>query len=261
MFKLRSLIKLTTGMIFMSIAVVVFLPVCILLLPSRRLRIATCNVFGHFVGAGLLWLAGVHLSRDIRHRMEATHPAIYVSNHTSVLDMFVAIWSCPLFTCGVAKKEIARIPFFGQLYLVSGHLLIDRANRTQAVEAMDKVAALVRKHRVGVWIWAEGTRSRDGRLLPLKKGFAHMALATRLPIVPVVVRGAHKVWEKNTLEVRAHKGAVSVEVLEAIPTDDWTAETLDAHIAKVHAAFAAALPPEQQPLQPMESLQPQTAAS
>jgi 1-acyl-sn-glycerol-3-phosphate acyltransferase len=246
--RLRSIVILTAGFTAIVLAVLVFLPVCLVLLPSRRLRIAACNVFGKIVGAFCLWLGGAEIPKEVQQRMNALHPAIYVSNHTSVFDVFIAIWSCPLFTCGVAKKSVAYVPFFGQLYLVSGHLLVNRSDRKQAVAALDSIARLTQQHKLGIWIWAEGTRSRDGRLLPLKKGFAHLALATRLPIVPVVVRGAHRVWEKNTMTLRSGRGVVGVTVLDPIATLDWTEENLDQHVATVHAAIAAALPDEQKPL-------------
>lgn len=245
--KIRSLIVLTTGFLFVSISALLFVPLCVLLLPSRRLRIGLCNVFGKLVGGFCLWLAGTEIPSEASRRATQLHPAIYVSNHTSVFDVFFAIWTCPYFTCGVAKKEIAYVPFFGLLYLVSGHLLIDRGDRKQAVAAMDRIARLTQRYKLGIWIWAEGTRSRDGRLLPLKKGFAHLALATRLPVVPVVVSGAHKVWEKNTFTIRSGRVA-TIKVLDPIATLDWTEDNLDYHITQVHAAFAANLPADQKPL-------------
>lgn len=245
--KLRSLAVLITGFLFVAISVLIFVPICILLLPSRRLRIGACNVYGKIVGRFCQLIAGAHIPVSIAERANQLHPAIYVSNHTSVFDVFIAIWTCPLFTAGVAKKEIVWVPFFGVLYLLSGHLLVNRSDRRQAVAALSSIARLTQRSRLGIWIWAEGTRSRDGRLLPLKKGFAHLALATRLPIVPVVVSGAHKVWEKHTFTINP-AGNVTVQVLDPIATLDWREDTLDEHIARVHAAFAAALPDDQKPL-------------
>ncbi|MEW5849310.1 MAG: lysophospholipid acyltransferase family protein [Myxococcota bacterium] len=238
-----SAIRIVVGLTYMALAVAVFFVVCLVLLPSRRLRIATCNVFGHITGRFCLWLAGARVASDAKARMQAAHPAIYVSNHTSIIDVWVAIWLCPLYTCGVAKKEIVYYPFFGQLYAISGHLRVDRGNKESAVAGMKRTAALVKKYGLGMWIWAEGTRSRDGKLQPLKKGFAHLALATRLPIVPVVVKGAHKGWRKNSLMIQGTE--IGVEVLPAIRTEHWRLETLDLHIAEVHARMREALPDDQ----------------
>jgi len=241
--KLGIALRLAVGLTIMAVGVGIFLIICVPLLPSRRLRIAACNVFGHLMGPAMLRMTSTTVPADAPQRLKDHFPAIYVSNHASIIDMFIAIWVCPLFTCGVAKKEIVYYPFFGQLYFMSGHLRVDRSNAKSAVVAMARLGELVRSKGLGIWIWAEGTRSRDGRLLPLKKGFAHMALATGLPIVPVVVKGAHKGWVKNTLIIRP--STVDIEVLPAISTAHWTAETLDEHIVEVHSAMNAALPADQ----------------
>ena len=92
---------------------------------------------------------------------------------------------------------------------------------------------------MSIWIWPEGTRSLDGKLIPFKKGFVHLALATGLPIVPVVLHGAHKVWPAKTMEF--YPGEVRVEVLDSIKTDNWSKENLDKHVEEVRGIMAKAL--------------------
>jgi lysophosphatidate acyltransferase len=243
---LSSLVRVFAGLIVMAVAAIIFMLVCVVLLPSRSLRIRACNVFGHITGRSILWIAGARVPRGLRRAVDGVFPAIYISNHTSPTDIFLGIWLAPMGTCGVAKKEVVWYPFFGQLYAISGHLRLDRSNRENAVEALRSTAEVVRRHHLGVWIWPEGTRARDGRLLPFKKGFAHLALATGLPIVPVVVSGAHHSWRKNSLLIEPT--TLGVRVLPPIPTTDWHIETLDAHIAQVRQVFLDNLPDEQQPL-------------
>ncbi|MFZ5478803.1 MAG: lysophospholipid acyltransferase family protein [Myxococcota bacterium] len=249
---LSSLLRLLVGLAYMAVAVAVFAVVCVVLLPSRRLRIRACNVFGHVTGRVCLWLAGATIDPSVKRFADAAHPAIYVSNHTSALDIFVGIWLAPLDTCGVAKKQVVWYPFFGQLYAISGHLMLDRADRGQAVEALRDVAELIRKYRIGVWLWPEGTRSKDGRLRPLKKGFVHLAIATRLPVVPVVVTGAHRAWQKNSILL--HPTNVGIRVLDPIPTDDWSLDRIDDILADVHRRFAEALPDDQKPIEAQPAL-------
>lgn len=243
-----SLLRLAVGLVYMAVAVTIFMLVCVLVAPWRGLRIRACNIFGHITGRFCLWLAAAELKNpgECKARAEQFYPAIYVSNHTSALDIFVGIWLGPLGVVGVAKKEVVYYPFFGQLYAISGHLLIDRNNRANAVEALSSLSGLIAKHRLSVYMWPEGTRSKDGRLRPFKKGFAHLALATRLPIVPVVVSGAYKAWRKGSLILEPT--SLGIAVLDPIPTTDWTLETLDANIADVHRRFVEALPDDQKPL-------------
>lgn len=240
-----SFVRLTLGIVVMAIAVAVFAALCLVLLPWRSARIKVCNVFGHIMGPTILWLAGATVHGVDHERLRASFPAIYISNHTSALDIFLGIWLAPIGVVGVAKKEVVYYPFFGQLYYLSGHLRLDRQNRASAVDALARVAEDVRKHSLGIWMWPEGTRSRDGRLQPFKKGIVHLALATRLPIVPVVVTGAHRAWRKGSLEL--HPTDIGVKVLDPIVTTHWSADTLERHLDELHGAFERELPAEQLP--------------
>lgn len=242
-----SSLRQLAGLVLMMVSTAIFVVLCVILLPSRYARIRVCNLFGHLVGRATLWICGTTVTGDGPTQMQARFPAIYVSNHTSPLDIFLGIWLSPFGTCGVAKKEVVYYPFFGQLYWVSGHLRVDRGNHEKAVRAMADTAQLMKKHTLGVWIWPEGTRARDGRLLAFKKGFAHLALASGLPVVPVVVTGAHRGWEKGSFLIRPC--TVHIQVLDPIPTTEWRAETLDQHIAEVRNTFLAHLPADQRPVE------------
>jgi 1-acyl-sn-glycerol-3-phosphate acyltransferase len=172
-------------------------------------------------------------------------PALFVQNHSGNLDLFIAMQLCPAPGCGTMKREVLRIPFIGLGYALSGHLLIDRGKLQSAIKSMDAITALLQSGKMSVWILPEGTRSRSGVLQPFKKGFAHLALATRLPIVPVVVHDAHRFWPGG-LTIRP--GRLCVEILPPIATDNWTADGLQGHIAEVEKAFLTALAEHQRPV-------------
>jgi len=73
----------------------------------------------------------------------------------------------------------------------------------------------------------------------------HLAVQTGLPVVPFVVHGAHRGWQKSTLALRSV--AVHVEVLPAIDTSHWSAENTDEAVEEMHALFRRHLRPDQQP--------------
>ena len=79
----------------------------------------------------------------------------------------------------------------------------------------------------------------DGKLIPFKKGFVHLALATGLPIVPVILHGAGERWPAKTMQF--YPGEVRVEVLDSIDTKDWNKDGVDAHIEQVKSVMAEAL--------------------
>jgi lysophosphatidate acyltransferase len=244
---LPSLLRVAVGSTLMAISVVFYLVVVLVLLPSRNLRIRAGNVWARLMGRTLFALSSSPLTIVGAEHLRADRPAIYVANHTSALDALLAMFLSPVGTVGVAKREIAYIPFFGQLYLLSGHVLIDRGHNPQAVATMTAAAALVRRHRLSLFMWPEGTRARDGRLQPLKKGLVHLARETGLPVVPIVVSGAHLVWRKNELRVDPHP--VRVEVLAPLSTAHWGEIDLEQALEEVHRAFREHLPPDQRPLE------------
>jgi 1-acyl-sn-glycerol-3-phosphate acyltransferase len=241
-----SVCRTALGLLVLAIGSAICFALMLVLLPSRPTRIKVCNYYGKTVGYAVMRIAGARPIVQNRAGLDGSFPAIYVANHTSMLDAFASIWLCPVGGCGVMKKQVVYMPFFGQLLLLSGHLRIDRADRGKAIAALAGVAALVRKHRLGIWIMPEGTRSKDGRLLPFKLGFVHLAIATGLPVVPVVLHEAQRIWPWGTL--RYQPGDLAVDVLPPISTAGWREEDAHRHADEVHAVMAAALHLSQRPV-------------
>ena len=232
---------------------------CLLLLPWRSLRIQSGNLYGKIIGRTVQRMTGIIPEVHHFEKRDAARPAIYLMNHTATIDMWIGMWFCPWRGCGMAKKEIVRVPIFGQAYWLSGHLLLDRGNREKAIASMDRARQEIEKHDLSMWIWPEGTRSRSGRLKRFKKGFVHMAIATGLPIVPCVAHNAHLYWPGGTFKVRP--GRLQFEVLDAISTEGWSADTVDEHIDEVMCAFRAVLGDNQHEETEKASTSPPEAAA
>ena len=230
-----SWVRVSIAGLAMILVSAVFMVVMIPLLPWRLLRIYSCNGYGSIAGHLFAWACGADIIFHHRSRTNEQKPAIFVSNHTSTLDMWLGMWVCPVGGCGLAKREIRYVPGVGQLYLLSGHPMIDRSNRERAIATMNDVANFMTKNGLSLWIWPEGTRSRDGKLQAFKKGFVHAALATKLPIVPIVVYNAAKVWPRG--KVKFNPGPVDVEVLPSVSTSEWSSETIDEHVAEIRSIF------------------------
>jgi lysophosphatidate acyltransferase len=242
-----SAIRILLGLLLVAVVSALAVAILVLLLPARSLRVAVSSCWAKAVGWGCLGLSGLTVQIAGRERVIAASPAIYVFNHTSILDVLVAMWICPLGTTAVAKKEVAFIPFVGLVYLLSGSLLVDRSDRDRAVAALERQARFVRRARLPVVIWPEGTRSRTGRLLPFKKGFVHLALQTGRPVVPIVVSGAHLAWNAGSFRI-ADGACVRVEILAPVATDGWSRATMADHVAEIERMFREHLPPDQLPV-------------
>ena len=233
------LLRFVLGFTWLTLWSTVCMTLMILALPFRTLRIRIGNFCGKMIGPFITRIVGTKLINPDSQKLKNSGPAIYVTNHTSALDIFISMAICPYGGCGIGKKEVVRIPFFGWAYWLSGHLLIDRGNREKAVASMNKLSKFVHVKKLSIWIWPEGTRSMDGKLIPFKKGFVHLALATGLPIIPVIFHGAHKRWPAKTMQF--YPGEVRVEVLNPIDTKDWNKDNIEAHVNQVKSVMSEAL--------------------
>ncbi|WP_420126314.1 lysophospholipid acyltransferase family protein [Longimicrobium sp.] len=149
-----------------------------------------------------LWVSG---SRAVGHGLERIvpgQPLIVVANHVSWFDIFAIAGMLPVDFHFVAKKELERVPIFGLAWRAAGHISIDRSNRERAVQSLRKAGEQMRAQKSVVVIFAEGTRSRTGRLQPFKKGAFVLAQETGIPILPTVVTGSYDIMRPDTFLVR-----------------------------------------------------------
>jgi lysophosphatidate acyltransferase len=237
---LKGLLRLALGFVCTGILIAAMVPVLLLLLPWRAARIRVTNAFGSVIGRSVMWCSGCRVAVEGLPNIDPNRPAIYAFNHTSILDAFTTIWITPSGTVGVAKKEVFFYPFYGQAWWLAGHVFVDRGRTERAKAALRKAAQFIAKHRLNLCILPEGTRSETGRLLPFKKGIVHMAIETKLPIVPIVTVGLAGVWKRGSLKLRPSD--IRMICLPAISTEGWTEERIDEHLEELRAPFLRTLP-------------------
>jgi 1-acyl-sn-glycerol-3-phosphate acyltransferase len=97
-------------------------------------------------------------------------------------------------------------------------------------------------------VFPEGTRSRDGRLLPFKKGVFVMAIKAQAPIVPISVSGSSKIMPKGKFAVRP--GVVRITIHNAVATAGCTLDNREQVMARVREAVISGLTPDEWPLPP-----------
>jgi 1-acyl-sn-glycerol-3-phosphate acyltransferase len=147
-----------------------------------------------------------------------THaPVILMSNHQSLVDIAAIVLTLPRTQRWrfVAKKELTRVPIFGQALVASRHIIIDRGDREKAVVSLRHAAERIRSGTT-VIVFPEGTRSPDGHLRHFKSGPFHLAVEAQVPIVPVTVSGSQRITPKGQLIV--HPGTVKIHYGKPIPT-------------------------------------------
>ena len=139
---------------------------------------------------------------------------IYIANHQNNWDLFTVSSAVTPKVVTVGKKSLVWVPLFGQLYWLTGNILIDRANRSKAKGTIDQIIDKMKGSDVSAWIFPEGTRSRGRGLLPFKTGAFHAAVGAHLPIIPVVCSST------NHLKFnRWNNGHVIVEMLPPVSVE------------------------------------------
>ena len=147
-----------------------------------------------------------------------THaPIILMSNHQSLADIAAIVSTLPPSVKWrfVAKKDLVRVPIFGQALLASGHIIIDRGDREGAIASLHRAAEQIRAG-TSVIVFPEGTRSPDGHLRLFKSGPFHLAVEAQVPIIPVTVSGSQRITPKG--ELRVHSGRVKIVYGKPIST-------------------------------------------
>ena len=112
---------------------------------------------------------------------------------------------------------------------------IDRKNRNQSLKDLQHVRKLMESGIV-IWIFPEGTRSRDGKLAAFKKGAFITAIEAKATIIPVGIRGACNILPARTMQFNLNQQA-EIHVGQPIDASQYTPETRGELISRVHQSI------------------------
>ena len=123
-------------------------------------------------------------------------PYIVVSNHQSSADIpFLS--HLPWEMKWMAKSELFSLPFTGWMLRLAGDIRVDRKKPRSAAISLRR-AAWYLERKCSVMVFAEGTRSPDGRVLDFMTGAFHLAIESGTPILPVAIDGSFDCLPKKT---------------------------------------------------------------
>ncbi|MEU0496090.1 HAD-IB family hydrolase/lysophospholipid acyltransferase family protein [Mycobacterium sp. NPDC006124] len=182
----------------------------------------------------LMTSIGIDLNVLGEENLTAKRPAVFLFNHRNQADPFIAGRLISDNFTSVGKKELEKDPLMGTVGRVLDAAFIDRDDPKAAVESLQKIEDLARKG-ISVLIAPEGTRLDTTEVGEFKKGPFRIAMAAGVPLVPIVIRNAEIIAERNSSTFNA--GAVDVAVFPPIPVDDWTTENLTERIAEVRQLY------------------------
>jgi 1-acyl-sn-glycerol-3-phosphate acyltransferase len=144
---------------------------------------------------------------------------IYVSNHTSFLDLPGLAMLIPGEFRPLAKKELLKIPVFG-LIARGATVIVDRSSGESRKRSLDKLKKTLAEG-ISILLFAEGTQNRSKEVLqPFKDGAFRLAIDTQMPLLPMVVIGAGPLMPPGTINLRP--GLIKIVVGPEISTIGMT---------------------------------------
>ena len=150
----------------------------------------------------ILNMCGIKLISEGLEHVITDHSCIILANHQSAFDIPVIGFLINATVRFMAKKEIFQIPILGSAMKGAGIFIVDRQNRTQAIESIKKAIQLLQQNTIAIVGFPEGTRTPDGQVHDFKKGLFMMALDSGVPILPVSISGADKRAKKKSINIR-----------------------------------------------------------
>lgn len=157
----------------------------------------------------LLAVAGVSVRVLHADRLEAGRSFVIVANHESFCDILVLLAHLPMQVRFLAKRSVFRVPVLGWSIAAAGFVPVDREDRSRGTGTVEAALRRLSGGR-SVVIFPEETRTRTGDLLPFKRGAAHLALRSGLPILPVALAGTFQVLRRGSLTIQPGPVAMSV---------------------------------------------------
>ncbi len=188
--------------------------VTILFLPiSKKKKKAMINRSLSFYAKTVIY-SGPHVKKSISgtEQIDINKPVIFIANHTSFLDILLAIMLNPKIVLMV-KGWVYNSPFFGPIIRYAGYVYTDDGPE----QNLEKLKTLV-ADGYSLLIFPEGTRSEDGTIGRFHKGAFYLAEELQLDIQPLLIHGASEVLPKGDFLIRP--GALNVRVLPRIKLSD-----------------------------------------
>ena len=198
--------------LFLLIYLIVSLPIQLVELIIRRFNPDFSNKTSlAFVRFGLrvvTLISGVKLKVDGEENIPDDRAALFVANHCGFFDIVVTYPLTKRLTGYVAKKEIKKVPILSWWMYFTNCIFLDRQDPRNGLKAVLAAADLA-KNGISVFLFPEGTRSKDGKLHEFKEGGMKIATKSGCPIIPVGITGTADVLENHFPIIKPAKVTVS----------------------------------------------------
>ncbi len=190
---MRTIILLV---IYILLSILILIPVILFCyLMKREQPLFSISKWALRLGQIVL---GIRLDVSGIEKIEKKAAYVFMSNHLSLVDGPLLFMLIPKSLKVILKKEVFRIPVISQGMRQAGFIPVDRKSIRGGKESIDRASRVIREKAFSFLIFPEGTRSRDGKLQPFKRGGFLLALNSGASIVPVSIKGSYELMPKGS---------------------------------------------------------------
>ena len=217
--------------------VLILAPTAILISPIRDGDVAfrLVKIWTYFI----FKVSGVKLVVSGLENVSGAEPQVIVSNHEGNFDIYALCSVLDIRYRFLIKRELFMIPLFGWALWTLDFPGVDRFNPERAKKGIGGATEMIRRRRMSIAGFPEGTRNTGPELLPFKKGLFLLAIDLGLPIVPVAIHGSRNVQARHGFFI--NPGTIRLNFLEPVPTTGLTHGDRDRLIEEIRSKIRARL--------------------
>ena len=136
-------------------------------------------------------------------------PVLFVGNHNSFYDVMIMYTLFPERTGFIAKKSFKKVPILNLWMMMLYCLFLDRKDTKQGLKTILKAIDYV-KQGISIFVFPEGTRSKDGTMKEFKPGAFKVSTKTGCPIIPVVLSGTADIFENHLPLIKSRDIVITI---------------------------------------------------
>lgn len=179
---------------WMGLVFFVMFPVT-LVIPFERFQ-----VWFHILAGLPVRFAGCRVRVHEDPNYSRDQVVMFAQNHVSMLDGCIALSAVKVPMCGLENAAHLNLPGYGWLLRAANAIPVRKGPGKFA--AIEQAIADRKSRGISVLTFPEAHRTEDGKVRPFKRGIFRIARDAGLPIVPIAVRGAYRLFPKGAMTLR-----------------------------------------------------------
>jgi len=156
---------------------------------------------------GIAWILLSKITVKGKEKIDENKHYIFMANHSSYFDIPCLFLATDRRLHFMAKDELRTNPFSGFMLKKIEMIFIDRSSAQKSTESIRKAIQFIQKGR-NVAIFPEGTRTKNGKLGPLKRGGFKLAISSQTEIVPVTIQHSARAWPVKNFPMKPSRVVV-----------------------------------------------------